>query len=147
MVTFDNNFDSFEDDFPQAGRFLEKLRRQLKRVNVKLDEAVTLHTNSKKGVMYIRGTTMTEAYMWALYDYLQEIKDVFRVEFKLPMFGLECIQFQFVSPDNEVQILGDDKLRECVQNRIQDSLFNLGDDKLRECVQNRIQHSLFQEDS
>lgn len=123
MVTFDNNFDSFEDDFPQAGRFLEKLRRQFKRVNVKLDEAVTLHTNSKKGVMYIRGTTMTEAYMWALYDYLEKIQDVFRVEFKLPMFGLECIQFQFVSPDNEVQILGDDKLRECVQNRIQDTIY------------------------
>ena len=61
--------------------------------------------------------------MWALYDYIQKIQDVFRVEFKLPMFGLECIQFQFVSPDNEVQILGDDKLRECVQNRIQDSLY------------------------
>ena len=124
MAVSSTGYDSFEDDFPQAAQFLDKLRKQLKRVNTELDQNVTLHTNSKKGVMYIRGTTTFEAYLWALYDYLNKIPDVVKVEFKLPLLSLECIQFQFASPDIEVSPITDQQLEECVQGRVKQPVFH-----------------------
>ena len=153
MAVSSTGYDSFEDDFPQAGQFLDKLRKQLKRVNTELDQNVTLHTNSKKGVMYIRGTEPFEAYMWALHDYLNKIPGVVRVEFKLPLLSLECVQFQFASPDNEVSPITDQQLQQCVQGRVQQSIFHdvevspIIDQQLQQCVQGGVQQSIFHDDA
>jgi len=153
MAVSSTGYDSFEPDFPQAGQFLDKLRKQLKRVNTELDQNVTLHTNSKKGVMYIRGTTPFEAYLWALHDYLNKIPGVVRVEFKLPLLSLECVQFQFASPDNEVSPITDQQLQQCVQGRVQQSIFDddevspIIDQQLQQCVQGGVQQSIFDDDA
>ena len=119
MATSNSIIKTKDEEFPQATNFLNKLKKQTKRVNTQLNKSVSFDTNLKKGVMYIRGTTQYEIYMWILYDYINRIPDICMVEFKQPLLGLECIQFQFVSSDIEVQILDDQQLQECVDNRLQ----------------------------
>ena len=121
MVTSDKIIDILDENFPQANDFLKKLRTQVSRVNTNLHRSVTFDTNVRKGVMYIRGTTALEIYMRVLFDYINRIPDICLVEFKQPLFDLECIQFQFISPDNVVEPLNDQKLRECLENRLQQS--------------------------
>ena len=123
MVTSDKIIDTLDENFPQANDFLKKLRTQVSRVNTNLHRSVRFDTNVRKGVMYIRGTTTLEIYMWVLFDYIQKIPNVCLVEFAQPLFGLECIQFQFISPDNVVEPLNDQKLRECLENRLQQPNF------------------------
>ena len=119
MATSNSIIKTKDEEFPQATNFLNKLKKQTKRVNTQLNKSVSFDTNLKKGVMYIRGTTQYEIYMWILYDYINRIPDICMVEFKQPLLGLECIQFQFVASDIEVQILDDQQLQECVDNRLQ----------------------------
>ncbi len=99
-------YDELNEDFPQANHFLTLLRDQVIRVDINLHQAVTFHTNLRKGVMYIRGTTNMEKYMAVLFNYLQKIPDVCNIEWKLPIYGLESIQFQ-LSTDNIVEVLDD----------------------------------------
>ena len=121
--------DTLDEDFPRANQFLVKLRDQLDRVDSDLNQAVSFHTNLKKGVMYIRGTTEKEIYMWVLYDYLEKIPDVIGVEFKLPLFGeLESIQFGFGEGSSwgpKVVLLSDEVLKECLQTRLADLETNI----------------------
>ena len=100
-------YDELDEDFPQANHFLTLLRDQVILVDINLHQAVTFHTNLRKGVMYIRGTTLVENYMVVLYKYLEKIPDVCKIEWKLPIFGLECIQFQFLSTAKMVEVLDD----------------------------------------
>ena len=46
-------YDKLDEDFPQANCFLTLLRDQVRRVDIELHQAVTFHTNIRKGVMYI----------------------------------------------------------------------------------------------
>ena len=137
-------YDKLDEDFPQANCFLTLLRDQVRRVDINLHQAVTFHTNLRKGVMYIRGTTHLEKYMAVMYLYLQKIPYVTGMEWKLSIFGLECIQFQFMSTDQMVEVLDDRVLEQvlakvlaqthqsrCEQRHkeggLADSLFSQGD--------------------
>ena len=138
-------YDKLDEDFPQANCFLTLLRDQVRRVDIELHQAVTFHTNLRKGVMYIRGTTHLEKYMAVLYLYLQKIPYVTGMEWKLPIFGLECIQFQFLSTDQMVEVLDDRVLEQvlaqthqsCGEQRhkegeLADCLFSQGEDGVGE---------------
>ena len=108
--------DEFEVDFIEAVHFLQNLRAQIEEVDPRLSKAVSLVTNHEKGVMYIRGTSGKEKYMWVLWDYLCKIPDII-MEFKIPVFGLECIEFKFLHNDKN-HIQSKEILSQCLTNRL-----------------------------
>ena len=112
-------YDEFEVNFPQGVNFLQNLRSQLDEVDAPLSNSVSLVTNYKKGVMYIRGTTRNEKYMWVLWDYLDKIPGIIGM-FKAPSFGLECIEFKFLQLEN-VQLQPREVLIQCLKQRLNSS--------------------------
>ena len=117
ILAHHNNHDKDTEDWGEAEQFIIDLRTQLKRIDSNLDENICdLRTNKKKNVMYINGTSQYEIYMWVMYDYLHSIPGISNIEFKLPQFGLEAIEFKF-DEESEVE-LSDIILKNCFDTRL-----------------------------
>ena len=112
-----NNRDKDIEDWEKANKFITDLRSQMKRIDSNLDEYIhDLRTNKKKNVMYINGTCDNEIYMWVMYDYIHSIPGICNIEFAIPRFGIEAIEFKF-DEESEVE-LSDDILKKCLDKRL-----------------------------
>ena len=122
--------DEYFEHIPVANKFFDVLRQRCVDVDPNLSKSVTF--SSWQGswdrslVLYIRGNSMYEIFVWMIYDYLWKIEGVTNIEFKLPRFCIECVKFQL---DRDLKEWWDD-----------DTDFNKllpSSDVLRECVRKR----------
>ena len=122
--------DEHYEHLPVATKFFTVLRQRCLDVDINISESVTFSSwqlSSRRSlVLYVRGNSMREIFVWMIYDYLCKIDGISNLEFKLPRFCCECVKFQLDrdikkwwgdDADFDKLLPSADVLRECVRKR------------------------------
>ena len=94
-ITHNEYFDEFNSKFPEANNLIRILRKRCVDANENISKNVTLHSNRHKKVLYLKGFSMSEIFIAAVYDYLCSVDAIDVLAFNIPRFSIECVTFTF----------------------------------------------------
>tara|TARA_B100000401_G_scaffold314015_1_gene216735 strand:- start:175 stop:546 length:372 start_codon:yes stop_codon:yes gene_type:complete len=118
-MEYQTQMDNLETSYPEANIFINLLRQQIERVDSIMNKAIyQFRTNHYKQCIYANCTTDKEVYISILYDYLGKIDTVNFLDFKLPSFGIEAIEFRIKTDNIEYKLPNDDILRRCIGEKL-----------------------------
>jgi len=88
--------DSYDTRYQSANNLLKVLRQRCVEADIHLSNSITFHSNFTRHELYVRGYSIIEIFIAVFNQYLRHSAHTdlfFRMDFNIPRFGVECINF------------------------------------------------------